>query len=386
MDSPFIYDKYVTGKNFIGRKADCNILSNLLGAGENVSIYEAPRSGKRSVIQQTLFNMRVAGKPFIIGEFNVFNIRCISDFLIRLVTTAIRTTSTTQDEYKRIIETHLDGTSFEFDQKHFSETGEIVVLRGEPTVNDIHAATRLPYLLSAEKSTPIIIIINEFQNVDLTEDGDKVYKAMEEVLKEMQKTPMPKASYLFSGSEVNAMKSIFEGRKYFYRQVEHFQLRPIETKEFGDHITRSFLSGGKVLDRDLLAGVCKLFRNHPGYINQFVSLCDYMSKGFITEPVLLDALDTIIAINEPRFKAIMNDMTTYQVSLLKAVLDGYSKFSASEVITKYGLNSSANVKRLKEALMKKEVITFDENDIPQIIDPLFEHWVSKYYFGMKREL
>ena len=45
MASAFIYDKYVTGKNFIGRKMDCTILSNLLEAGENVYLYGPPESG-----------------------------------------------------------------------------------------------------------------------------------------------------------------------------------------------------------------------------------------------------------------------------------------------------------------------------------------------------
>jgi len=44
------------------------------------------------------------------------------------------------------------------------------------------------------------------------------------------------------------------------------------------------------------------------------------------------------------------------------------------------LHSSANVKRVKDALMKKEVLIFDENDTPAFIDPLFEYWVKKYYF------
>ena len=50
MDKPFVYDKYVTGKCFVGRKMDCNILGNLLEAGENVVMYEPPKSGKMSVI------------------------------------------------------------------------------------------------------------------------------------------------------------------------------------------------------------------------------------------------------------------------------------------------------------------------------------------------
>ena len=35
MDRPFAYDHYVTGKNFVGRKMDCNILGNLLEKGEH---------------------------------------------------------------------------------------------------------------------------------------------------------------------------------------------------------------------------------------------------------------------------------------------------------------------------------------------------------------
>ena len=79
----------------------------------------------------------------------------------------------------------------------------------------------------------------------------------------------------------------------------------------------------------------------------------------------------------------MADLTTHQVSFLRAVVDGVTRFSAAGVIRKYGLNSSANVKRVKDALMKKEVLVFDENDNPQIIDPLFEYWIRKYFFELK---
>ena len=69
MDTPFVYDKFVTGKNFIGRRNDCMVLGNLLSQGEHIAIYEPPKSGKMSVIQQTLFNMRIKGKQFMVGRF-----------------------------------------------------------------------------------------------------------------------------------------------------------------------------------------------------------------------------------------------------------------------------------------------------------------------------
>jgi hypothetical protein len=105
-----------------------------------------------------------------------------------------------------------------------------------------------------------------------------------------------------------------------------------------------------------------------------------MTRGYLNEGILMDALNTIISIHEPRFRAIMNDLTDFQVNLLLATIDGVTRFSASDVIEQYKLNSSANVRRLKDALKKKEVITFNEKDEPMILDPLFEYWVTKCYF------
>lgn len=101
------------------------------------------------------------------------------------------------------------------------------------------------------------------------------------------------------------------------------------------------------------------------------------------EPILNEALSTILSIHEPRFVAMMEDLTTFQVSMLRAVLDGQTKFTSADVIEQYALSSSANVKRLRDALCKKEIIMFDEAGVPAVIDPLFEYWARRYYYGMK---
>ena len=94
----------------------------------------------------------------------------------------------------------------------------------------------------------------------------------------------------------------------------------------------------------------------------------------------MEALRTLISIHEPYFQALVDDLTDFQLSLVKAVLDGVVRFSASDVIEKYSLNSSANVRRVKDALKKKEVLTFNEKDEPEILDPLFEYWLEKHFF------
>lgn len=380
MDSHFIYNKPVTGKNFIGRKNHVQILTNLFSQSENVAIYEPHNTGKTSLIQQTFFNMKVANQKFETVDFSLLNARTIADLMMRLGSAVLKGSGTTPADYARAVQRFLGGTHFVFDPKNFETRGLILSLNWDIDDSDIAAVLSLPYLVAAERSTRMYVVLDEFQNVMLTEDGDRVCRILEGVFKQTAPEMRKLVSFVFVGSEVNAMKEIFDHKRWFYRQVERLKLDPIDTKDITDHVVKGFLASGKVLDRDLLQGVCKLFRGNIWYISHFASICDSMSKGYIMEPVLVDSLETLVAIHEPRFIETMNGLTTFQVCLLRAVLDGHTKFSSADVISRYYLNSSANVRRLKDALCKKEIITFDENDNPEILDPLFEYWVKKKFF------
>lgn len=376
MDTPFVYDRYVTGKNFVGRKMDCTILGNLLEAGEQVVMYEPPKSGKMSVIQQTLYNMRTAGKQFMVVHVNLFNVRTLEEFLIKFGTAVIRPLYSTQEEYSTVISEFLGGTHFVFDSARFASCDEVVSVNWDLDDNDVDMMMRLPGVMAGQRQVPYFVIIEEFQNLMHDKRAEDVFKVMEKVLADRNR----KVSFIFTGSQVNAMKYIFAEKKFFYRLVEHLPLQKVDDREIIEHIVRGFMVSGKVIERNLVLGACELFRGQMWYLNHFTSICDTMSRGYINEGILMEALKIIISIHEPRFISIVNDLTDHQLSLLKAILDGVVRFSASDVIEKYGLNSSANVRRVKDALKKKEVITFNEKDEPVILDPLFEYWVSRHYF------
>lgn len=381
MDTPFVYDNYVTGRNFVGRKMECTILSNLLEAGEHVTLYEPPKSGKMSVVQQTLFNMRAAGRQFSVAWVNLFNVRTVYDFLKRFGTAVIKPVYSTPAEYSQVVSRHLEGTHFLFDPARFASHEEIVCLNWEPDENDVEQMLRLPFRIAEERGVPCYVVIEEFQNLTRAADFDyeTVFHIMERIFAEKNRS----ASYMLTGSQVNAMKNIFAERKFFYRQVEHLPLQVVDDKDIIEHIIRGFRTSGKVIERDLVIGACKLFRSNMWYLNHFVAICDSMSRGYLNEGILMEALKTIISVNEPRFLAIVNDLTDHQLSLMRAIIDGVVKFSASEVIDRYRLNSSANVRRVKDALRKKEVITFNDKDEPVILDPLFEYWITKYFFEIQ---
>ena len=380
METPFIYDRYVTAKYFIGRKKECGILGNLLAAGEHVVMYEPPKTGKMSLIQQTLINMRSAGTQFLTVCIDMFNMRTMHEFLLRFGTSVMKAALSTPDQYKDAIQRHLEGTHFVFDRERFYQDGSIVSLNWSPDRNDMEKMMRLPGLLAAERGMQFYVIFKEFQSIMFSDEYETLFSVMEAMFKEQP--ARPGASFIMTGSRVNAMKLIFAERKFFYRQVVHLPIEPVENREIIEHVVRGFLYGsGKSFDRDLAMGACELFKCNLWYINHLASICDLMSKGFINESIMTDALKCMLALHEPRFMSMMDDLTDHQISLLRAVLDGVVKFSASDVIEKYRLNSSANVRRVKDALRKKEVITFNEKDEPVILDPLFEYWLENHYFA-----
>ena len=358
----------------------------MLGKQENVYIYDAPKSGKMSVIQQTLFNMRIAHQQFIACEVSILNVRSIKAFLKKFGATVIRAIGSTPQEYAEAVTKYLSDSAFFFDTEEFSDKDEILCHNEEISDDDIRSIIMLPYKIAEDKGQSVYVILSEFQNLDLTENGERVYKAIEGVLKEMRDKEGFKCAYVFCGSMINAMKNIFDVKKFFYKQAEYLPLQDLDEQEIILYIVNGFNATGKITSRELLAGICRLFRNNLWYINHFVSICEALSKGYIMEPILLEALDKVLAVHQTRFMSIVNDLTTYQLNFLRAVLDGHIKFSASDVIEEYGLNSSANVRRLKDALMKKEIITFNDKDFPIIIDPLFEYWVKKFYFEMKQDM
>lgn len=383
MDTPFVYDSHVTGKNFVGRKTECTVMANLLEAGENICLYEPPKSGKLSVVQQSLYNMRAAGKQFVVAYVDVLNVRTRRDFLKRFGAAVLKAAYSTPQDYAEAISRHLEGSHFVFDPAQFAAKEDVVCMNWDPDFNDVFTMMQLPYRVAQEKGAPFYVVLKDFQNAMFTDDYEEMFKAMETVFVQRNRMEKNTAAFVFMGPMVNAMKYIFAEKKFFYRQVNHLPLQPVDDRDAVEHIVRGFRSSGKVIERDMALGACKLFRSQMWYLNQFFSVCDSMSKGFINEAILVDALNAVIAVHEPRFKVLVNDLTDHQLSLLKAVLDGVVKFSASDVIENYRLNSSANVRRVKDALRKKEIITFNEKDEPVVMDPLFEYWVRRYYFEME---
>lgn len=363
MDTPFQFDRYVTGKYFVGRKKDCELLAGHIAAGRNVVLCGVPKSGKMSLVMQTIQQMKARGAELCVCNVRMPEVRNLQSFVRNYAESILNAVFPSRNAAVHAFAEISGGKS---PDSYDSWSG------------DVDFAAELPYRLAAFSGKHTVLILDEFHNVD-TRAGEVMLSAMEAAAEKHGNDA--DMVTVFMGSMENALEDIFFRKKFFWKNVERLDLSPLTDAEIADHVLRGFMAGGKVIDRDLLQGVLRMFGNNMWYINNFFFICDSLSKGYISDITLSDAMSCMLSVHVPRFVRIMRDLTDYQVRMLRAVLDGVVKFSTVDVIEKYDLSSSANVKRLKDALMKKEIIRFDSHDEAMFLDPLFEYWLRNTYFG-----
>ena len=352
MDSPFAFEKVAAGRSIIGRKEQIERMKSILTESEKgVSIYDTPRSGKEVVVQEVLSHITSSKKRTIICEMNLFNIRSWKEFF-------------------NLMKIKMEGC--------FEEASKGALLPFKVDMSELPAKkiADIPQKLAQDTGTLVIIYIKDFHAISSFEDSDTMTA---ECLDKIW-AKHTDVRYILTGSSVGRMKDIFEKRKLFYSSTIHVDLPRIDKILVCNFIVNSFLNIGRVIENEEALLIYQITGGNMWYVKQVCSFCCALPAGYINHSVVSQALEALFSTHSVRFQQIVNDLTFNQLNLLRAINDGVTKFSSAEILDKYKLNSSANVFRIKEALEKKDVITFDQSDVPYLLDPLFEYWLKHYYF------
>ena len=86
----------------------------------------------------------------------------------------------------------------------------------------------------------------------------------------------------------------------------------------------------------------------------------------------------MLVTNDLIFQRESDLLSNKQINFIKALANGVEKFSTAEIIRTYDLGSSANVVRVRKALVDKEVIDIYGSTM-EFIDPLYRQWIIRVY-------
>ena len=165
----------------------------------------------------------------------------------------------------------------------------------------------------------------------------------------------------------------------FYKFGDLMFLDKIHTDEWEEFIIQRFRATGKKIMPELARRIAQSVENHPYYVQQLSQLCWLRCPGTMTPGILDQALESLILQLSLLFQNLTEELTTTQVNYLQALLNAEKRLSSKEVILRYQLGTSANVARIKQALINKEII--DQIGQQQdILDPVYKLWLRRYYF------
>ncbi|MBO7269089.1 MAG: ATP-binding protein, partial [Bacteroidales bacterium] len=360
---------------FIGRNKEVAHLCNLIREHKNVLIYGPAKIGKKSLVYNSMELLRHDHKDITFCDINLFNIRCIEAFMLRFTNEIVSHFAESETEWKAIMHKYIPSAPYMMDstslQKQFT-----YITKDLLTDAQVEEILMLPDKLAHEYGTHVIFYFRQFQDILLFDDPHRIFLLLEKVWKKHTGT-----NFIITGDRFNAMEEIFQEKKYFYHFAQHIELAPIDEKIFSEYIIKGFQKAGKVIHPEQATSIYNLVEGDPWYTQHLASICFSLTKGFVNEGIIKQATQQLINLHDVEFHSIVYSLSKYQVRMIKAALEGVTKFTSADVLDKYRLNSSANVSRLKEALTKKEIINFNEKKPATFLDPLFKLWFINYFFA-----
>lgn len=368
---PFTFGVATSGDNFTDRVEETNRLLLNFNYGVNTILISPRRWGKTSLVKKVC-NLAQSDKLKIV-YLDIFSCRSEADFYDAFANAVLHQTASKYEEWAENIKMFFSRITPKISVGPDPFTEFSVSFDINAKTNDIDEILQLPEKIAKKKNCNIVICIDEFQQITEFNDSKTFQKKLRAVW-QLQKS----VSYCLFGSKKHLMNELFEKKSLpFYKFGDVIYLPKIQTSYWIDFICNRFKSTGKQISKELAEKICLAVDNHSSYVQQLSWLVWIHTNDIATENDFEVAYQDIIDQNTPLFEKQTENLTSYQINFLRAIIDGvHSEFTSQEVINKYQLGSSANVSTIKRALVKKEIIEIEKRliDIP---DPIMKVWLKR---------
>ncbi|WP_276965000.1 ATP-binding protein [Bacteroides graminisolvens] len=370
---PFIFGVATSGDNFTDREKETARLLSNFQHGVNTVLISPRRWGKTSLVQKVC-RLTQSDKLKIV-YLDIFSCRSDGDFYNAFAAAVLKQTSSKWDEWVENAKLFLSRISPRISLGPDPMSDFSISLELNPKSDDIDEILQLPEKIAQKKGINIVVCIDEFQQIAEFKDSKMFQKRLRSVW-QLQKS----VSYCLFGSKMHLMNELFEKKSLpFYKFGDAVYLPKISTSDWVKYICGRFEATGKHISKELAEKICRTVDNHSSYVQQLAWLVWIQTKEVATDQNFEDAFQDIVDQNTPLFEKQTESLTTYQMNFLRAIVNGVHKeFTTQEVLQKYQLGSSANVSTVKRALIKKELIETEKQQVI-IPDPVMRIWLKREF-------
>lgn len=341
LDAPFVFGVRVEGDVFTDRREETERLKMNFLYGVNTILISPRRMGKTSLVDKVC--SLVANDEIKIARMDAFGCRSEQDFINAFATAVIRATET---EYNASNQT----------------TEEVL---------------QLPELIAKEKGIRLVVCIDEFQQVGEFPDSLTFQKKLRGVWQLHNQV-----SYCLYGSKKHLMETMFQNASYpFYRFGDFFYLGKISEDDWVAYICERFEKTGKRIAPELAREICQVTDRYSSYVQQLSWFVWLKTREEAQTEDVQFAIDRLLDANEPLFIQQTEELSSYQMNFLRAIIEGvHTGFTQSAILTKYRLGTAANIVRLKKSLTAKDLIAISSPKTLELSDPILALWLKRRVF------
>ncbi len=375
MSKPFDFGKIAGDYYFTNRTKEIAWLKKQVDNRINAMLISPRRWGKSSLVEKVADKYKKQQASPVFCFVDLFNIRTEKEFYEELSRQVIKVTSGSLGEAGKIAGAFFKKIIPRFGFSPDAATDISVSFSWDDVKKHYSEVLDLPEKIAQKKNKNIVLCIDEFQNISFFDDPLAVQKRLRAHWQKHHHV-----TYILYGSKRHLLMDFFTKPSMpFYKFGEIMFLEKIEEQHWIPFIAARFKATGKHISNDLAQRLAQLMVNHPYFVQQLAQAVWNFSAKRCKEEDIEEAIDDLLNQYTILYQKEVDQLTNLQLNFLKGLCNGETIFTSGSFLKTYNIGTSANIKRIKEALENKEIIDVAGKAI-NLSDPLFEVWLKRRYF------
>lgn len=375
MNTPFVFGKLALQNNFTNRKEEINQLISNFTSLTNTILISPRRWGKSSLVVKASEKAQKKDKSLRFCFIDLYNVRTEEQFYQLLAKEVLQTTSSRLEELlenaKKFMGQFIPRISINPDSTNDISVG----LDWDEVKNTPDDILNLCEKIAKEKKLKIIICIDEFQNISEFNNQLSIQKKLRSNWQKHHNV-----AYCLYGSKRHMLMDVFTSQSMpFYKFGDLIFLEKISEKDWIPFLKKRFADTNKSISTNNARLIAQLVECHPYYVQQLAQLSWLRTTNTCNQNIVKTAHESLVLQLSMLFQTRTDELSTTHVYFLKAIINDEKHLSSKQTISEYQLGTSANVVRIKKALLKKEIIDIQNNTFI-FLDPVYKNWLQNYYF------
>ncbi len=374
MNIPFSYGKIVESLDFTDRTEETSKLMFNFQSLTNTVIISPRRWGKSSLVAKAISSLDNKQKEYLFVRMNVFKCETPEEFYELYAKKIMEDISSSAESLlsnaKEFISRLLPKLSIS-DPSGQYEIALGVDVKDSNIEEDI---LDLPQQIALKKKKKVVVCIDEFQQIGDFKDTKRFQKILRDHWQNHQNV-----AYILYGSKKHMMLKIFgQYNSPLYRFGDMMFIDKISNEEWKKYIVTRFKDTGKNITAEMAGYLAEQVENHPYYVQQLAQYTWLRTSKTCSRETVDHALQAMLNSLNLQFVNLMDSLSEKQRNFLCAVCNGVKNYSATETLRQYHLGTSGNIRILKNALLKRNLIDVSGKNI-EIQDPLLKRWIMQEY-------